>query len=67
MRRWRPRLAPDVAAAARAHAPDLIAVAVLFIGASLAAGRVWRFPFDDELIALGSVERHGSAASLVSF
>ena len=67
MRRWRPRLAPDVAAAARAHAPDLVAVAVLFIGASLAAGRVWRFPFDDELIALGSVERHSSAASLVAF
>lgn len=37
------------AACARAHAIDVIAAAFMFFSASLAAGRVWRFPFDDEI------------------
>lgn len=33
----------------RAHAIDVISAALIFFSASLAAGRVWRFPFDDEI------------------
>jgi hypothetical protein len=36
----------------RAYRPDLLAMLVVFAGASLAAGRVWRFPFDDEIYTM---------------
>lgn len=38
---------------------------VLFVGASLAAGRVWRLPFDDEIYTLDLIAR-SSARSLLT-
>ncbi len=58
---------PDLAAVARRYWPDLLAVAILLFGACILAGRIWRFPFDDELITLTAAERSKSAADLVSF
>jgi len=48
--------AVSYAATARRHAPDLVATAVLYVGVSVLAGRVWRFPFDDELFTLAVAE-----------
>lgn len=47
---------PDFAACARAYALDLLSSAFLFVCTSLMAGRVWRFPFDDEVYTLGKIE-----------
>lgn len=41
---------------ARAHALDLASSLLLFFCASIAAGRVWRFPFDDEVYTLKQTE-----------
>src|ERR1700733_4262562 len=48
---------PDAANAlsnywACARALDLVATLILFFCASISAGRVWRFPFDDEIYTL---------------
>lgn len=59
--------APDFAATARRYWPDLLAAAVLLLSACILAGRIWRFPFDDELITLSAAERSKSAAELVRF
>lgn len=59
--------APQSAATARRYWPDFLAAAILLLGACILAGRIWRFPFDDELITLGAAERSKSAAELVSF
>ena len=59
--------APEFAAAARRYWPDLLAAAILLLSACILAGRIWRFPFDDELITLTAAERSKSAAELVSF
>jgi len=50
-------LAGGFAAAARAHAADLGASVFVFAAASLVAGRVWRFPFDDEIYTLTIIDR----------
>jgi len=55
------------AGAARAYAVDLIATVFLFACASLAAGRVWRFPFDDEIHTLSLIERQSAGALLTVF
>jgi len=55
------------AGAARAYAVDLIATGFLFACASLAAGRVWRFPFDDEIYTLSLIERQSAGALLTVF
>lgn len=44
--------------ASRAYALDYVATIFLFVAASIMTGRIWRFPFDDELIALTSIDRH---------
>ena len=44
-------------AAARAHAMDLVAAALLLFCTSIMAGRVWRFPFDDEVFELTVIGR----------
>jgi hypothetical protein len=47
------RRAPvNYVATARAFCFDLAATAFLFVSASVMAGRVWRFPFDDEIATL---------------
>jgi hypothetical protein len=44
----------------------LVSSLILFIATCLMAGRVWRFPFDDELITLTAAQRT-SAQDLVDF
>jgi hypothetical protein len=56
MQHWRPTFSPDFAAAARAYAVDVAGMVLLFVAASLMAGRVWRFPFDDEIYTLTTIE-----------
>lgn len=55
------------AACVRTHALDVAATLFLFIGASIAAGRVWRFPFDDEIYTLSLIERHSALTLLTVF
>jgi hypothetical protein len=54
-------------AIARAHAVDLAATVFLFVGVSIAAGRVWRFPFDDEIFTLARIEPDAIRAQIVEF
>ncbi len=65
MKDWRPKLSGDFCTAARLHAGDVALAIGLYAAASFAAGRAWRFPFDDELIALTQVERSRSALALI--
>jgi len=67
MRQRRPRLSKDFAASARVYARDVASAAILFVGVSLAAGRVWRFPFDDELLTRFVAERSASAVDFVVY
>ena len=60
-----PALGRPFAAAVRTYTPDLIATLLLFVSAALMAGRVWRFPFDDELITLHLAESGRSAGELL--
>lgn len=62
----RPALHRDYAAAARAYALDVASSVFLFVCASVMSGRVWRFPFDDEIYTLSMIERY-PAAKLFSF
>jgi 4-amino-4-deoxy-L-arabinose transferase-like glycosyltransferase len=62
-----PVLSPDLTAAARIYVLDLISSVTLFFCAALLAGRVWRFPFDDEVSTLTYVERSHSIMELLSF
>jgi hypothetical protein len=52
-------------ATARAHCFDLAATAFLFVSASVMAGRIWRFPFDDEIATLSKIEP-GAAREFVA-
>jgi hypothetical protein len=54
-------------ACARAHVVDLAAMAILFFATSLAAGRVWRFPFDDEIYTLSVITRQSALTLLTTF
>ena len=54
-------------AAGRTYAWDLIASLILFVSASLMAGRVWRFPFDDEIYTLTIAESSRSALEVLIF
>lgn len=62
-----PRLSQDYRGAARAYSLDVAAALMLFVAASLMAGRIWRFPFDDELLVLGSNESHASLLHLIGY
>jgi hypothetical protein len=64
---WRPQLSADYVAAARTYAVDVVAAAVLFVVASIAAGRVWRFPFDDEIYTLDLIERMSPLRLVTTF
>jgi hypothetical protein len=61
------RCVPSYTAWALAYAPDLIATVLLLAGASIGAGRVWRFPFDDELYSLTVIERYSVHTLLTVF
>jgi hypothetical protein len=54
-------------ASARAYALDLAATLFLFVSASVMAGRVWRFPFDDEIATLSMIEPQGAREALADF
>ena len=66
-KRLRPRLSPEFRACVRAHAFDVLAMLLLFVAASLLAGRVWRFPFDDEIYTLTLGEQHSALRLLTDF
>ncbi|MGB6749239.1 MAG: hypothetical protein WBE51_14600 [Xanthobacteraceae bacterium] len=51
----------------RRYGPDLISTLFLFFSVSLMAGRVWRFPFDDEIYTLRLIERESALSLLTSF
>jgi hypothetical protein len=51
----------------RPHAIDLASMAFLFICGSLFAGRVWRFPFDDEIFTLSLIARVSARTPLQLF
>lgn len=55
------------AACARAHALDVVSTLFLFLSVSLLAGRVWRFPFDDEIYTFSVIERHSAFTLLTVF
>lgn len=58
---WWPRLSPDFIAAVRGHAADLMMSAALYSAVSFAAGRVFRYPFDDEVFNLRHIESKTAA------
>lgn len=64
MPRWRPTLSPDYLACARAYGVDLAATLFLYVSISIFAGRVWRFPFDDEIYTL-ALGPHWTAKQLL--
>jgi hypothetical protein len=51
----------------RTHAVDLAATAFLFVCVSIAAGRIWRYPFDDEIFTLVRIEPAAVRAQIVAF
>ena len=61
---WRPVLSRDFTAAARAYAIDVTCSVGLFVTSSVVAGRVWRFPFDDEIYTVGRLEGHAVFAAV---
>jgi hypothetical protein len=62
-----PTLQRDYAACARTYSLDLAAALLLFVGASIMAGRVWRFAFDDELLLAIVVERSQSVFDFTAY
>ncbi len=63
----RPFFSEEFRAAARTYPVDAISSAFLFFCACVMAGRIWRFPFDDEVFTLVLAERHPSALELMRF
>jgi hypothetical protein len=62
------RRAPmNYVATARAFCFDLAATAFLFVSASVMAGRVWRFPFDDEIATLLHIEPDAARELIENF
>ena len=54
-------------ATARAYCFDLAATAFLFVSASVMAGRIWRFPFDDEIATLSKIEPEAAREFITNF
>jgi hypothetical protein len=54
-------------ATARAYCFDLTTTALLFVSVSLMAGRVWRFPFDDEIATLSKIEPDAARQFIATF
>jgi hypothetical protein len=54
-------------ASARAYALDLFATLFLFVSVSVMAGRIWRFPFDDEIATLSKIEPDAVRAFIAGF
>jgi hypothetical protein len=62
----RPTLTRQYAPAVRVYALDLALSVLLFACTSVMTGRIWRFPFDDELITLAPIERTHSWLQLTA-
>jgi hypothetical protein len=56
--RWRPTFSPELAGCVSTYPLDIAASAFLFVSTSFMAGRVWRFPFDDEIYTLSTIEHY---------
>jgi hypothetical protein len=54
-------------ATARAYCFDLTVMAFLFASVSIMAGRVWRFPFDDEIATLSKIEPEAAREIIATF
>jgi hypothetical protein len=54
-------------ASARAYAFDLAATLFFYVSISILAGRVWRFPFDNEIATLAKIEPEAARALIASF
>jgi hypothetical protein len=54
-------------ASARVYALDLAATLFLFVSVSVMAGRIWRFPFDDEIATLSKIEPNAVRAFIAGF
>jgi len=54
-------------ASARAYALDLATTLFLYVSVSVLAGRVWRFPFDDEIATLSKIEPDAARAFIAGF
>src|SRR5689334_20956488 len=54
-------------ATARAYCFDLAAMAFVFVCVSIMAGRVWRFPFDDEIATLLHIEPDAARELIENF
>jgi len=54
-------------ATARAYCFDLTVMAFLFVSVSIMAGRVWRFPFDDEIATLSKIEPEAAREIIATF
>lgn len=52
---------------ARVYCFDLAAMAFLFVSVSITAGRVWRFPFDDEIATLFKIEPDAAREIITNF
>ena len=61
------RHAPDYIASARVHAFDLAVTMFVFVTISIMVGRVWRFPFDDEIATLSQIEPDALRALISGF
>lgn len=62
-----PALSKEFAISARVHAVDVAASLTLFVAVSLAAGRVWRFAFEDELYFRSVAELSHSTLNFTAF
>ena len=54
-------------ASACTYALDLVATLFLFVSVSIMAGRIWRFPFDDEIYTLSMIEPKAARVLLANF
>jgi hypothetical protein len=58
--RSRPTFAPEFTRCVSTYALDVAASAFLFVSTSFMAGRIWRFPFDDEIYTLWASENYSA-------
>jgi hypothetical protein len=59
--------APDYVSSARLYAFDLAATTFLLVTVSIMAGRIWRFPFDDEIATLSKIQPEAARAIIAVF
>jgi hypothetical protein len=65
IKRVQPTLSQAYVACTRAYALDTASYLLLFFCTSVMAGRVWRFPFDDEIHTLSLIENNSAATLIV--